>query len=57
MNGVRGIDIKTQIPHKLNEENSWKEVSGKKRNRNSSEQTMSGKQSRTDNYWLSETML
>jgi len=43
MNDARITGILTQIPHnmqKINEEASWKEVSSKKRNRNSSKKTM-----------------
>jgi len=40
MINVRSISIQTQIPYnirKLNKEDSWKEVIGKKRNRNNPE--------------------
>jgi len=41
MDDIRGTDTLIQILHnaqKINEEDSWKEVSGKKKNRNSLEQ-------------------
>jgi len=46
MNGMRDIDILTQISYniqKINEENSWKKVNGEKKNR-SFKQIMSRKQ-------------
>jgi len=59
------IGTQIQIPHdtqKINEKNSWKEISSKKKNRNDSERIIyiyiyiSHKQPKTDNYWLSKCM-
>jgi len=58
MNDAKITDTLTKIPHntqKTNEE-AWKEVSDKKRNRNRLEKTTPHKQPKMDSYWLSNPM-